>query len=84
MREVYARSYQLGADWHVDHLVPFTGKNASGVHVVSGLHVPWNLRVVPAAWNRQKSACFNALAFDAVTGEPVESEIDPESLRNFA
>lgn len=37
-----------GIPHHVDHIFPIKGKNSSG------LHVPWNLQVIPAHINHKK------------------------------
>ena len=46
------RTKMFGFKWHVDHVIPLQGK------LVSGLHVPTNLRVIPAFDNMSKHNQF--------------------------
>ena len=52
MREAYKlaklRTQMLGFIWEVDHIIPLRGE------LVSGLHVPQNIQVIPKALNRAK------------------------------
>jgi hypothetical protein len=56
IKEAYAladlRTKLFGFPWEVDHKIPLQGK------LVSGLHTPYNLQVIPKTENRSKGNSF--------------------------
>jgi len=56
IREIYREAERLRTrlrEWHVDHVIPLRGR------IVSGLHVAWNLQILPQQANQQKHRKFD-------------------------
>lgn len=58
IRQIYAESRAIsratGIKHEVDHIIPLVGKDENGVHVVCGLHVEANLRIITKSENLSK------------------------------
>lgn len=63
IRVFYKHSVDLkkstGIQHHVDHIIPFVGVDKTGLHIVSGLHVSWNLQVLSQHENVTKHNKFD-------------------------
>jgi hypothetical protein len=57
------RSLDTGVTYHVDHIVPLHGKT------VCGLHVPQNLRLIPATENFRKGAKIDEAVLEELNGK---------------
>lgn len=76
MRHEFLKVYELArlecrtakAKFHVDHITPLHGKH------VSGLHVPWNLRVIRSEINLAKGTLIVDEWLPRVEEMPVDSD----------
>lgn len=59
IKEIYKQAKKLsketGIEYHVDHIAPLQGE------LICGLHVEWNLEIIPATENLKKSNKFEVI-----------------------
>jgi hypothetical protein len=46
-RVILSESKDKKSEYHVHHIFPLLGKDKNGNHISCGLHVPWNLIIIP-------------------------------------
>lgn len=56
---------ETGVKHHVDHVIPLVGKDSSGDWIVCGLHVHYNLAVIPWFENMAKGCRFSGEGWEA-------------------
>lgn len=54
MKAIYKQAHKNGLS--VDHIMPLRGLNDNKEWFLSGLHVPWNLQIIPLSENLKKGS----------------------------
>lgn len=67
---------RYGTRFHVDHIIPLKGKD------VCGLHVPWNLHVIPAPVNMAKGTMIVEEYFDKDSVTTKQKHLDKVAATN--
>jgi len=69
-------THQTGIKHEVDHIIPLKNKE------VCGLHVPWNLAIIPATMNRKKGNAFsNSFYADDTSKQLQQQPTEPTDRR---